>query len=175
MCGIIGYIGKKPAFPVLVSGLKRMEYRGYDSYGFCVFDENKEPFLHKKVGKISKSEELSNLTIKGTAGIGHTRWATTGAVTNENAHPHFDCNKNIFLVHNGIIENYKELKERLIAKGHQFTSETDTEVLCHLVEENYNGSLEEALRKILKDIRGTYGIALMSKNLFGHWNLGIGH
>jgi glucosamine--fructose-6-phosphate aminotransferase (isomerizing) len=163
MCGIIGYIGKKPAFPILVSGLKRMEYRGYDSYGFCVFDENKEPFLHKKVGKISKSEELSNLTVKGTAGIGHTRWATTGAVTNENAHPHFDCNKNIFLVHNGIIENYKELKERLIAKGHQFTSETDTEVLCHLVEENYNGSLEEALRKILKDIRGTYGIALMSK------------
>lgn len=163
MCGIIGYIGKKPAFPILVSGLKRMEYRGYDSYGFCVFDENKESFLHKKVGKISKSEELSNLTVKGTTGVGHTRWATTGGVTDENAHPHFDCNKNIFLVHNGIIENYKELKERLIARGHQFTSETDTEVLCHLVEENYNGSLEEALRKILKDIRGTYGIALMSK------------
>jgi len=163
MCGIIGYIGEKPAFPILVSGLKRMEYRGYDSYGFCVFDENKEPFLYKKVGKISKSEELSNLNIEGTTGVGHTRWATTGGVTDENAHPHFDCNKNIFLVHNGIIENYKELKERLIAKGHQFTSETDTEVLCHLVEENYNGSLEEALRKILKDIRGTYGIALMSK------------
>jgi len=164
MCGIIGYIGEKPAFPILVSGLKRMEYRGYDSYGFCVFDDGKEPFLYKKVGKISETgQEISNLTVKGTAGLGHTRWATTGGVTDENAHPHFDCNKNIFLVHNGIIENYKELKEKLMAKGHQFTSETDTEVLCHLVEENYNGSLEEALRKILKDIRGTYGIALMSK------------
>jgi glucosamine--fructose-6-phosphate aminotransferase (isomerizing) len=164
MCGIIGYIGEKPAFPILVSGLKRMEYRGYDSYGFCVFDEQKNVSLYKKVGKISKAEqEISNLTIKGTAGLGHTRWATTGGVTDENAHPHFDCNKNIFLVHNGIIENYKELKERLIANGHRFTSETDTEVLCHLIEENYNGSLEEALRKILKEIRGTYGLALMSK------------
>jgi len=164
MCGIIGYIGEKPAFPILVSGLKRMEYRGYDSYGFCVFDEQKDVFLHKKVGKISETgQEISNLTVKGTAGLGHTRWATTGGVTDENAHPHFDCNKNIFLVHNGIIENYKELKEKLMANGHRFTSETDTEVLCHLVEENYNGSLEEALRKILKEIRGTYGIALMSK------------
>ncbi len=164
MCGIIGYIGEKPAFPILVSGLKRMEYRGYDSYGFCVFDEQKDVFLYKKVGKISETgQEISNLTVKGTAGLGHTRWATTGGVTDENAHPHFDCNKNIFLVHNGIIENYKELKEKLMAKGHKFTSETDTEVLCHLVEENYNGSLEEALRKILKEIRGTYGIALMSK------------
>ncbi|XOB42676.1 MAG: glutamine--fructose-6-phosphate transaminase (isomerizing) [Candidatus Nealsonbacteria bacterium] len=163
MCGIIGYLGKKPAFPILLSGLKRMEYRGYDSYGFCVFNENKEPFVYKKVGKISKSENLSDLTVEGVTGLGHVRWATTGGVTDENAHPHFDCNKNIFLVHNGIIENYKELKEKLISKGHKFTSETDTEVLCHLVEENYNGSLEEALRKSLKDIRGTYGIALMSK------------
>ncbi len=163
MCGIIGYLGKKPAFPVLLSGLKRMEYRGYDSYGFCIFNEDKEPFFYKKVGKISKSENLSDLTVEGFAGLGHTRWATTGGVTDENAHPHFDCNKDIFLAHNGIIENYKELKEKLISKGHKFTSETDTEVLCHLIEENYNGSLEEALRKILKDIRGTYGIVLMSK------------
>ncbi len=163
MCGIIGYLGKKPAFPILLSGLKRMEYRGYDSYGFCVFNEGKEPFIYKKVGKISRSESLSDLNIKGITGLGHTRWATTGGVTDENAHPHFDCNRNIFLVHNGIIENYQELKEKLISKGHKFTSETDTEVLCHLVEENYNGSLEEALRKILKDIRGTYGIVLMSK------------
>ncbi|MCP6718488.1 MAG: glutamine--fructose-6-phosphate transaminase (isomerizing) [Patescibacteria group bacterium] len=163
MCGIIGYLGKKPAFPVLLSGLKRMEYRGYDSYGFCIFNKDKEPFVYKKVGKISKSENLSDLTVEGVAGLGHTRWATTGGVTDENAHPHFDCNKDIFLAHNGIIENYKELKEKLISKGHKFTSETDTEVLCHLIEENYNGSLEEALRKILKDIRGTYGIVLMSK------------
>jgi glucosamine--fructose-6-phosphate aminotransferase (isomerizing) len=163
MCGIIGYLGKKPAYPILLSGLKRMEYRGYDSYGFCVFNENKEPFLYKKTGKISRSQNLSELNVKGIAGLGHTRWATTGAVTEQNAHPHFDCNKNIFLVHNGIIENYKELKEKLFSKGHKFTSETDTEVLCHLVEENYNGSLQETLRKTLKDIRGTYGIALMSK------------
>ncbi|XOB41173.1 MAG: glutamine--fructose-6-phosphate transaminase (isomerizing) [Candidatus Nealsonbacteria bacterium] len=163
MCGIIGYLGKKPAFPILLSGLKRMEYRGYDSYGFCVFNKDKEPFVYKKVGKISRSENLSNLTVEGVTGLGHVRWATTGGVTDENAHPHFDCNRNIFLVHNGIIENYKELKEKLISKGHKFTSKTDTEVLCHLVEDNYNGSLEEALRKILKDVRGTYGIALMSK------------
>lgn len=163
MCGIIGYLGKKPAFPILLSGLKRMEYRGYDSYGFCVFNEDKEPFVYKKVGKISRSENLSDLTIEGVTGLGHTRWATTGGVTDENAHPHFDCNKNIFVVHNGIIENYKELRDRLISKGHKFTSETDTEVLCHLVEDNYNGSLEEALRKSLKDIRGTYGIVLMSR------------
>jgi len=163
MCGIIGYIGKKPAFPILLSGLKRMEYRGYDSYGFCIFNEDKEPFLYKKVGKISRSEELSNLTVEGTTGIGHTRWSTTGAVTDENSHPHFDCNKNIFLVHNGIIENYKELKEKLLLKGHKFTSETDTEILCHLIEENYNGSLEESVRKILKKIRGTYGLAVISK------------
>jgi len=163
MCGIIGYLGKKPAFPVLLSGLKRMEYRGYDSYGFCIFNEDKEPFVYKKVGKISRSENLSDLTVEGVTGLGHTRWATTGSVTDENAHPHFDCNRNIFLAHNGIIENYAELKEKLISKGHKFTSETDTEVLCHLVEENYDGSLEETLRKILKDIRGTYGIVLMSK------------
>ncbi len=164
MCGIIGYIGRKPAFPALISGLKRMEYRGYDSYGFCVLNGLKDPFLYKKAGKISDDEEkLLNFNIEGNVGQAHTRWATTGGVTDANAHPHFDCKKEIFLVHNGIIENYKQLKEELISEGHSFTSETDTEVLSHLIEKYFNGNLEEALRKALKKIRGTYGITVISR------------
>ncbi len=164
MCGIVGYIGKKPAFPVLVSGLKRMEYRGYDSYGFCVFNEPKEPFLFKKVGKISRAEdELSDLNPRGNIGVSHNRWATHGGVTNNNAHPHWDCQKDIFLVHNGIIENYNELREELIAEGHKFTSETDTEVMCHLIEKYLDGNLEEAIRRTLRKVRGTYGIAVISR------------
>ncbi|MCP6719266.1 MAG: glutamine--fructose-6-phosphate transaminase (isomerizing) [Patescibacteria group bacterium] len=165
MCGIIGYIGKKPAFPALLSGLKRMEYRGYDSYGFCVLNNEKEPFFHKKVGKISEAEpELLNLEVKGNIGQAHTRWATTGAVTDQNAHPHWDCKKNIFLIHNGIIENHKDLREKLIKEGHEFSSETDTEVLSHLVEKYLDGNLEEALQKTLREVRGTYGIVLLAKD-----------
>ncbi len=164
MCGIIGYIGRKPAFPVLKSGLERMEYRGYDSYGFCVLNNKDEPFLYKRTGKISEAEhELSNLDVKGNIGQAHTRWATTGTVTGENAHPHFDCQKDIFLVHNGIIENYKELKQKLITEGHRFTSETDTEVLAHLIEKYFNNNLEQAVRRALKEVRGTYGIVVISK------------
>ncbi|MCK4473923.1 glutamine--fructose-6-phosphate transaminase (isomerizing) [Candidatus Parcubacteria bacterium] len=162
MCGIVGYIGKKPALPVLLSGLKRLEYRGYDSYGFCILEKKKDVFLYKKKGKISElQEDFSN--IKGQIGIAHTRWATTGAVSEQNTHPHFDCHKNIFLVHNGIIENYQELKEQLIKEGHQFTSETDTEVLAHLIEKYFDDNLEEAVRQALKEVRGTYGIAVISK------------
>ncbi len=164
MCGIIGYIGKRPAFPILLSGLRRLEYRGYDSFGFFVLDKNKN-FLLKKIGKISdfESEFSGGEKIKGKAGIGHTRWATTGQVTEENTHPHYDCGHNIFLVHNGIIENYKELKEKLISEGHKFYSETDTEVLAHLVEKYFDENLEEAVRRALKDVRGTYGICVISK------------
>lgn len=164
MCGIIGYIGKRPAFPILLSGLRRLEYRGYDSFGFFVLDKNKN-FLLKKIGKISdfESEFSGGENIEGKAGIGHTRWATTGQVTEENTHPHYDCGHNIFLVHNGIIENYKELKEKLISEGHKFYSETDTEVLAHLVEKYFDGNLEEAVRRALKDVRGTYGICVISK------------
>jgi len=122
MCGIIGYIGKKPAFPALLAGLKRMEYRGYDSYGFCVFNGEKKLFLHKKAGKISEAEDsLLDFDVDGTIGQAHTRWATTGAITDENAHPHSDCKNEIFLSHNGIIENYKEIKNKLaqeIFQGH---------------------------------------------------------
>jgi len=164
MCGIVGYIGKKPAFPILLSGLKRLEYRGYDSFGFFVLNKG-NPFLFKKVGKISEAEgDLSNFKVDGEIGIAHTRWATTGGVTEANAHPHCDCQKNIYLVHNGIIENYKELKEQLIKEGHKFNSETDTEVLAHLIEKFFQGNLEEAVRKALGYVKGTYGLAVISKN-----------
>ncbi len=164
MCGIIGYIGKKKASPILLSGLKRLEYRGYDSYGFCIFNDKNEPFLYKKVGKISNGErEFAELEVVGNLGLGHTRWATTGAITQENAHPHFDCEKNIFLVHNGIIENYKDLKKKLISEGHKFTSETDTEVIAHLIEKFFEGNLEKAVIKALKLVEGAYALAVVSK------------
>jgi len=161
MCGIVGYIGKKPAFPILLSGLKRLEYRGYDSFGFFVFDEEK-PFLFKKVGKISQFEQ-NFPNPSGEIGIAHTRWATTGEVTEANTHPHLDCHKEIFLVHNGIIENYQDLKAKLIQEGHKFTSECDTEVLCHLIEKYFEGNLEEGVRKALREVKGAYGIAVISK------------
>jgi glucosamine--fructose-6-phosphate aminotransferase (isomerizing) len=161
MCGIVGYIGKKPAFPILLSGLKRMEYRGYDSFGFFVLNQER-PFLFKKVGKISQFEQNFPDPI-GEIGIAHTRWATTGKVTEANAHPHTDCQSNIFLVHNGIIENYQEIKNQLIKEGHKFNSECDTEVLCHLIEKHFKGNLEEAVRKALREVKGAYGIAVVSK------------
>ncbi len=161
MCGIVGYIGKKPAFPILLAGLKRLEYRGYDSFGFSVLD-GKKPFLFKKTGKISQFEQEFP-DPNGEIGIAHTRWATTGAVTDANAHPHFDCKKEIFLVHNGIIENYQEIRNQLIKEGHKFNSECDTEVLSHLIEKHFRGNLEEAVRETLREVKGTYGIAVVSK------------
>lgn len=163
MCGIVGYIGKKSALPILISGLKRLEYRGYDSFGFFALNSSNH-FLLKKVGKISDWEErLLNVDFEGSVGIGHTRWATTGEVTEGNAHPHCDCKKEIFLVHNGIIENYQELRKKLIEEGHNFSSETDTEVFCHLIEKYFQGNLEEAVRGALKEVKGNYGIAVISK------------
>jgi len=163
MCGIVGYIGKRPVLPILASGLKRLEYRGYDSFGFFALGRGNH-FLLKKVGKISEHEkDVLAIDFEGSLGIGHTRWATTGEVSEANAHPHCDCNEDIFLVHNGIIENYREIKEELSKEGHSFTSETDTEVLCHLIEKHFNGNLEGAVREALKRIRGTYGIAVISK------------
>ncbi|MFA5009562.1 MAG: glutamine--fructose-6-phosphate transaminase (isomerizing) [Candidatus Paceibacterota bacterium] len=159
MCGIVGYIGSKKALPIILSGLKRLEYRGYDSYGFCVLNNNS--FLYRAIGKISdNSENFDN--ISGNIGIGHTRWATTGEVTKENAHPHPDCKNEIFVVHNGIVENYKELKQKLKEEGHCFKSETDTEVISHLIEKYFKGNLEEAVKNALKEIRGTYGLAVIS-------------
>jgi len=165
MCGIVGYIGQKNVLPILIEGLRRETYRGYDSAGVVVFNEKADPVCVKAIGKLENLEgKLNNRQIEGVLGLGHCRWATTGGVTEANAHPHWDCQRNIFLVHNGIIENYKELKEKLGKEGHRFSSETDTEVLCHLIEKYFQGNLEEAVRRIIKEVRGTYGLAVISKN-----------
>ncbi|MFA5754921.1 MAG: glutamine--fructose-6-phosphate transaminase (isomerizing) [Candidatus Paceibacterota bacterium] len=162
MCGIVGYIGNKEASSIVLSGLKRLEYRGYDSYGFCFINENKAS-LFKRVGKIDNTEkEFLENNFKGNICLAHDRWATTGLVTEENAHPHSDCKNEIFIVHNGIVENYKELKEKLIKEGHNFKSETDTEVIAHLIEKHYTGKLEDAVKDALKEIRGTYGLLVVS-------------
>ncbi len=165
MCGIVGYIGKCQDPKIGLSALKRLEYRGYDSWGCAVFNQKeKEIFYFKKVGKIDEGEkEFEKANFFGNPFIFHCRWASHGGVNEKNAHPHFDCQKNIFLVHNGIVENYHLLKEKLIREGHKFYSDTDTEVICHLIEKYFEGNLEEATRKALKEIRGTYGLAIISK------------
>lgn len=163
MCGIIGYVGKLDALPILMEGLKRESYRGYDSSGIVVLN-GEEYATVKAVGKLENLEQkLSHRLIAGSIGIGHNRWATHGGVTEENAHPHQDCRGNIFLVHNGIIENYRELKEKLLSRGHVFTSQTDTEVLAHLIEYFFRGDLKEAVRKTLRLVKGTYGLVVISK------------
>jgi len=162
MCGIVGYIGKQDASNIVLSGLKRLEYRGYDSYGICFIEKDKH-HLFKRVGKIEKTEQdFLNKNFKGSVCIAHNRWATTGLVNEENAHPHCDCKEEIFVVHNGIVENYKELKEKLIKEGHKFSSETDTEVIAHLIEKYYKDNLENAVKRALDDIRGTYGLVVAS-------------
>jgi len=167
MCGIVGYIGKNQDVRVGLDVLRRLEYRGYDSAGVAWYNpEKKEIFCLKKAGRIDDLEKLiaeSNMELKGNPFILHTRWATHGGVTDENAHPHWDCKKEIFSIHNGIIENYRELKEKLLKEGHKFSSETDTEVLCHLIEKHFQGNLEEAVRKALKEVRGTYGLVVIAK------------
>ena len=162
MCGIFGYIGNKEIVPVLIEGLKKLEYRGYDSSGICV---SQNGILHnvKKEGRISELEKEEALNkISGNIGIAHTRWATHGKPDKINSHPHFDCKKEIALVHNGIIENYQSLKKLLIDEGHKIISETDSEILVHLIEKFYEGDLEEALTKALKLVEGAYGIAVLS-------------
>jgi len=164
MCGIVGYLGKKEAAPLLLEGLRRLEYRGYDSAGLSVANNKNEIITLKAVGKIDALASLvENKIPEGNLGVAHTRWATHGAVTEKNAHPHMDCQKNIFLVHNGIIENYCQLKEKLIKDDHKFISETDTEVLTHLIEKLFHNNLEEAVIKALKLIKGTYGLAVISR------------
>jgi glucosamine--fructose-6-phosphate aminotransferase (isomerizing) len=162
MCGIIGYIGSRGATPLLLEGLKRMEYRGYDSAGVAVMNGSGVE-TRKAAGKISRLEAaLEASPVAGDLGIGHTRWATHGAPNECNAHPHIDCKGNIAVVHNGIIENSGTLKKELIAHGHTFVSETDTEVIAHLIEEAFDGNLEDAVIEALWQIEGTYGIAVVS-------------
>ena len=160
MCGIVAYTGHQPAREVLVEGLKRLEYRGYDSSGIAIL--NATPYLRKAVGKVAALEQrVWADNPEGAVGIAHTRWATHGRPTEPDAHPHVDCSGRMFLVHNGIIETFAVLKKRLISSGHTFHSETDTEVLAHLVEEAYQGNLETAVQKALLQVQGTYGIAVL--------------
>ncbi len=161
MCGIVACVGNRSALPVLVEGLKRLEYRGYDSSGVAILQDS-GAFLVKSAGKVAALEaKLSGAPEKGSTGIAHTRWATHGKPTEANAHPHADCKNSLFVVHNGIIENFVKLKKGLEEKGHFFRSETDTEVLAHLMEENYNGSLDAAVQKALAFVEGTFGIAVL--------------
>lgn len=166
MCGIVAYIGSNKDIRVGLEALKRLEYRGYDSAGVAVYDEKrKEISSVRAVGKIASLEEkLDGVALEGSPVLFHTRWATHGGVTEENAHPHADCKGSIFVVHNGIIENYQILKTKLQAKGHVFKSQTDTEVLSHLIEHFFKGNLEEAVQKTLQLVRGTYGLAVISKD-----------
>jgi glucosamine--fructose-6-phosphate aminotransferase (isomerizing) len=162
MCGIVGYVGPRDAAPILIEGLRRLEYRGYDSAGIAVMTGNGEVFIEKKAGKLTNlTEHLNGDTPAGGPGIGHTRWATHGLPNDTNAHPHTDCTGRLALIHNGIIENYAELKGRLLADGHRFSSETDTEVLAHLIEAKYAGDLVEAVRVALGEVRGAYAIGVM--------------
>ena len=162
MCGIIGYLGPKPIVPVLIDGLKRLEYRGYDSAGIALV-KNGDVEIRRSAGKLNRLEQvIATNPIDGEYGVGHTRWATHGRPTEENAHPHRDCTGKIVVVHNGIIENYLELKHELQAAGHTFETETDTEVIAHLVEGEFkDDGLENAVRRSLKQLRGLFGIVLV--------------
>ncbi len=173
MCGIIGYIGKSQAVPILLDGLRRLEYRGYDSAGVAIFDHGTIE-TRKKTGRIANLAELIKQSPPtGTSGISHTRWATHGGVSDENAHPHSDQSGKLFICHNGVIENYNVLKDALVKEGHTFQSQTDTEVLAHLIGKHYDaaggeptkGRLIEALRTALKQVVGTYGIIMMHRDI----------
>jgi len=165
MCGIVGYVGKKEAMPILIEGLKRLEYRGYDSSGISIA-EGESITTIKSEGRVAKLEEKMNGSrLKGTVGIAHTRWATHGRPSDKNSHPHNDCKNCISVVHNGIIENYRELKDFLTKRKHKFCSETDTEVVAHLVEEfNKKVDFKSAVLSTLKLIKGTYGLAIINKS-----------
>jgi glutamine---fructose-6-phosphate transaminase (isomerizing) len=172
MCGIVGYVGKKSVVPVIIEGLRRLEYRGYDSAGIAVCGNGEGLQLRRAEGKLRNLEEaVKQKPLEGTYGIGHTRWATHGRPTEENAHPHRDCTGKIVVVHNGIVENYLSLKKKLIEEGHTFTTETDTEIIAHLVEKYAAGSgngqrtsLEDAVRKAVKDLSGVFALAVISSD-----------
>src|SRR5438105_2234055 len=165
MCGIVGYVGNKQVVPVIIDGLRKLEYRGYDSAGIAVVDEDGDLEIRRAEGKLRNLEEAIRLRpIDGMYGIGHTRWATHGRPTEENAHPHRDCTGRIVVVHNGIIENYLQIKRSLTEEGHKFVTETDTEVIAHLVEKAIaNGdNLDEAVRKCVGGLKGLYAFAILS-------------
>ena len=161
MCGIVGYIGYREAQPILLDSLKRLEYRGYDSCGIVTLN-NGGLALHKDVGRVVDFEKKVPRS-PGKAGIGHTRWATHGGATTNNAHPHTDCNDRFAVVHNGIIENFQKLRDQLVGEGHNFSSDTDTEVIAHLIEKYYQNNLQEAVSRALKDVVGTYAIVVLAE------------
>jgi glutamine---fructose-6-phosphate transaminase (isomerizing) len=164
MCGIVGYVGARKAVPIILEGLKKLEYRGYDSAGIAVYCADKTLDVRRASGKLRNLEELiREIPLDGTYGIGHTRWATHGRPTEENAHPHRDCTGDIVVVHNGIVENFLPLKEQLIAEGHVFKTQTDTEVIAHLVEKYFTGDVEAAVREAVKHISGVFALVVLSR------------
>ena len=166
MCGIVGYIGSKNVLPILIEGLRRLEYRGYDSAGVALIQKDKL-VVYKQAGKVNElATTLEGLKLHSTAGMGHTRWATHGSPNDINAHPHGDCHEKIAVIHNGIIENYATLRKKLVREGHRMRTETDTEVIAHLIEEKYkqNPDLFAATRLALLEVRGTYGLLVMSSD-----------
>ena len=162
MCGIVGYIGRQAAAPVILEGLSKLEYRGYDSAGMAVFDGERIQ-IKKSVGRLKVLEELTHggATMPGNIGIGHTRWATHGAPSDANSHPHYNAEETIAVVHNGIIENYLPLKEKMISKGYKFVSDTDTEVLAHLIDYYYKGNPLEAITKVMHRVQGSYALGIL--------------
>jgi len=164
MCGIVGYIGPRKAVPIILDGLKRLEYRGYDSAGIAVLEEGGCLAVRRASGKLRNLEEVLKLSpVDGYYGIGHTRWATHGRPTEENAHPHRDCHGDIVVVHNGIVENYLALKHQLMEEGHRFCTETDTEIIAHLVEKYFDGNLENAVRDAVRQLTGVFALSVISR------------
>jgi glutamine---fructose-6-phosphate transaminase (isomerizing) len=165
MCGIVGYTGPREAGPILIEGLRRLEYRGYDSAGIALVDEEGDLFVEKRAGKLANLESaITDRTPHAAIGLAHTRWATHGRPNDLNAHPHQDCTGAITVIHNGIIENFRELRDGLEARGHVLTSETDTEAIAHLVEEAYEGDLADAVRASLRRVEGAYALVVMHKD-----------
>ncbi len=162
MCGIVGFVGSRNCVESLLDQLSKLEYRGYDSAGVAVVDGGSLNVV-KSVGKIKNLKAIT-ADMKGTLGICHTRWATHGAPSTPNSHPHTSCDGNIAVVHNGIVENYLDLRADLIKQGHVFKSETDTEVIAHLIEKHFKGDLLEAVRSAVKEIEGSYAIGVISKD-----------
>ena len=164
MCGIVGYIGNRKAVPIILEGLKRLEYRGYDSAGIAVYADDGQLAVRRASGKLRNLEEAIRISpVDGAFGIGHTRWATHGRPTEENAHPHRDCTGDVVVVHNGIVENYLALKQQLQSEGHRFVTQTDTEIIAHLVEKYFKGNLEEAVRAAVKVLSGVFALAVIAR------------
>ncbi len=164
MCGIVGYTGPREAGPILIEGLARLEYRGYDSAGIALVAEDGQLFVEKRAGKLANLQTaIADRTPHAAIGLAHTRWATHGRPNDLNAHPHQDCTGDITVIHNGIIENFRQLRDELEAGGHTLTSETDTEAIAHLIEDAYQGDLADAVRSALRRLEGAYALAVMHR------------